>query len=255
MSRTSSEWGRVKTTETTLDIIELLEEVDEANLTTIATELGLAKGTVHRHLGTLQSRGYVVRENGQFHVGLRFSKLGEHARSRKEEYLLASSMVEELAEETGERVQFMIEEHDYAVYACVEHGEHAVKTDPGIGSRIPLHTAASGKAIMAHLPDTRVQRIIEQRGLPKMTEHTITDADEFHEELADIREQGFAYNSQEAIEGLLAIGAPVRKANGHVIGAVSISGPTHRMKGKVESELAELLLGATNELELNINYS
>jgi DNA-binding IclR family transcriptional regulator len=255
MPNASDDWNRVKTTEKALNIVELLEESNGADLTTLANELGLAKSTIHRHLDTLQQRGYVVRENGVYHIGLRFLKIGNHARERKTEYAMAKSMVEELAEETGERVQFMVEQHGYAVYAYVEHGEHAVKTDPGPGSRVPIHTAASGKAILAHLPEERIEEVIERQGLPKATEDTITTPDELHRELEKIREQGIAYNNQEAIEGLLAIGAPVLKSDGEVIGSLSISGPTHRMKGKVDGNLKELLLGATNELELNINYA
>lgn len=255
MGQSPEDWAQVKTTETTLDILEFLQQNDGADLTTLASDLDLAKSTVHRHLGTLQDRGYVVTENRRYHVSVRFAKLGEHARTRKEEYILAEKMVEELAEETGERVQYIIEEHGYAVYMYIGHGEHAVRTDPGPGSRIPIHTAASGKAILSSLPDQRIEEIIDHHGLPKSTEQTITDEDRLHEELEAIRERGFAYNNEEAIEGLLAIGVPVRGAKERVTGALSISGPSHRIQAKAENELAELLLGAANELELNITYS
>jgi DNA-binding IclR family transcriptional regulator len=255
MANSSGEWSQVKTTGTAFDIIELLTELGIADLTTLADELNLAKSTVHRHIGTLQRRGYVVREDGEYQVGLRFAKLGNHAQERNEAYVLAKSKVSELAEETGERAQFIVEEDDYAVYAYVDHGKYAVRTAPGPGSRIPIHTAASGKAILAHLPRERVEEIIERRGLSEITEYTITDPEELWAELEETRDRGYAYNKQENIEGLLAIGAPVTRPGGEVLGALSISGPTHRMKGKVDNELAELLLGATNELELNINYA
>jgi len=255
MGQSSEDWGQVKTTETALDILEFLQQNNGADLTTLATHLDLAKSTIHRHLGTLQDRGYVVMEGNQYYVSVRFAKLGEHARTRKEEYILAEKKVEELAAETGERVQYMVEEHGYAVYMYIGHGEHAVRTDPGPGSRIPIHTAASGKAILASLPEERIDEILDRHGLPKSTEHTITDEDRLRKELEAIRERGFAYNNEESLEGLLAIGVPVRGAKERVTGALSISGPSHRIRGKVEDELAELLLGAANELELNITYS
>lgn len=253
-SDAATDWNRVKTVETSLDIIELLRKHNGGDLTGLAAELELAKSTVYRHLRTLQDRGYVIREDGQFQVGLRSLMLGEYARRRNDSYLLAEKKVKELATETGERAQFMVEEHGYAVYAYIERGEQAVRTDPGPGSRTPIHAAASGKAILAHLPEHRIDEIIDRQGLPAMTEKTITDPDELYEELREIRETGIAYNEQEAIEGLLAIGVPIRSPDGGVIGALSISGPTHRIKGESSDEHVKLLLGASNELELNISY-
>lgn len=255
MGKSSEEWSRVKTTETALDILEFLQQNDGANLTTLATDLDLAKSTIHRHLGTLQDRGYAVMEDDQYHVSVQFAKLAEHARTRKDEYKLAERKVEELAGETGERVQYMIEEHGYAVYMYIAHGENAVRTDPAPGSRIPIHTAASGKAILASLPAQRIEEILDRHGLPRSTKHTITDEDELRDELETIRESGFAYNNEESLEGLLAIGVPVRGAKERVTGALSISGPSQRIRARTEDELVELLLGAANELELNINYS
>lgn len=255
MAPSDKDWARVKTTETAFDIIESLLENNGADLTTLATELDLAKSTVHRHVGTLQHRGYVVNEGGHYHLGLSFAKLGEHAKLRKEEYQLAGEKVKEMAAETGERVQFMVEEQGSAVYVYIEHGENAVRTDPGPGRRTPIHAAASGKAILAFLPDERVEQILDQQSLPKLTEHTITDKDELRQELKTVRKEGVAYNDEEAIDGLLAIGVPVRGPDGRAIGSLSISGPVPRMKGKDEEVFKELLQGAAHELELNLSYS
>jgi len=74
--------------------------------------------------------------------------------------------------------------------------------------------------------------------------------------LETIKERGFSVNDQENLEGLKAIGAPIPGTDERVIGALSVSGPTHRMKDEYfEVELPDLLLGVVNELELNIAYS
>jgi DNA-binding IclR family transcriptional regulator len=255
MRASNSDWSRVKTTETAFNIIEFLQENDGADLITLTSELDLVKSTIHRHIGTLQDRGYVIQDDGEYHVGLKFANLGGHARRRKEEYELARDKVQEMADETEERVQFMIEEQGAAAYVHIEHGKNAVKTDPGPGRRTPIHAAASGKAILAYMPDERVEQILARQGLAKLTENTITDRDELDEQLQAIRQRGIAYNDEEAIDGLFAIGVPVNRPNDRPIGALSISGPVPRMKGKAEEELREKLLGTANELELNISYS
>lgn len=246
----------VKATDTLFDIIELLEREDGVTITEIADELGYAKSTIHRHLSTLRERGYVVEDSEGYHVGLRFLALGEQARNHHKAYQLAREKVDELAQETDERAQFIVEEHGDAVYIHRALGERAVRTDPGIGKRIPLHATAAGKAILAQLPEERLFDIVEQIEFTPITDATITNVDQLVDELEAIRDRGYSFNQQENLDGLHAVGVPVTNSRDEIIGALSVSGPSHRLKGDwFEEELPNLLLGAANELELNIAYS
>lgn len=252
----SADKNTVKTTETVFAILNALQDLDGAGVTELATHLGLAKSTMHRHLSTLAQTGYVVKEDDMYHISLRFLNLGEYAKNRKQAYILAESKVSELAKETEERVQFIVEEHGQAIYVHRAIGARAVETDPGIGNEVPVHAIAAGKAILAHLPGKNVSRIIERHGLPTLTPNTITDTEELFDRLEMIREQGYSVNDQEHITGLKAVGVPIQEPDGTVIGAFSISGPAHRMKGAwFKEELPDLLLGTANELELNIAHA
>ncbi|WP_117362536.1 IclR family transcriptional regulator [Natrarchaeobaculum sulfurireducens] len=251
----NSSRNRVTTTETTFEIIELLKKRDGGRLSEIATELGLAKSTIHRHLSTLKDLEYVIQEDDVYRTGFRFLEIGEQTRTRCSEYQLAHEKVTALASETEERAQFITEEFGRGVYIFREIGEHAVQTDSEIGKRIPIHATAAGKAILASLPDSRVDEIIEQRGLPSLTKHTITSKSTLLKEIDEIREQGYSVNDQENTVGLRAVSVPVKYENGEPLGALSISGPTHRFQGELlEQTLPDLLLGTANELELNIQY-
>lgn len=246
----------VRTAETVFAVLEYLKESDGATVSQVAGDLGCAKSTASRHLSTLVEMGYVVREGDQFHVGLRFLDLGQRARTRQQGYSLAKAKVEEIAEQTGERAQFIVEEHGEAVYLHRSFGEHAVRTDPGIGSRIPLHATSAGKAILAHLPDPKRREVLEQADFDPITEHTITDREQLLEELETIRERGYSFNQQENLEGLHAVGVAVAGPENGIIGALSVSGPTHRLEGEwFREDLPSLLLGTANELELNIAHS
>lgn len=245
----------VKAGERLFAILELLEEMDGARVSELAERTGLAKSTVHRYLVTMLECEYLVKEGDTYQIGLRVLELGESVKNRKEAYTLGKEKVRTLAQETNERVQFIVEEHGYAVYLHREFGSQAVRTDPGIGKRVPIHATSAGKAILANLPDAQVDSVIERRGLPTLTEHTIVDPDVLWEELKEIRERGYAINDQENINGLRAIGVPVIGPSGQVVGALSVSGPTHRMQGDwFNNELPSLLLGAANEIELNLAY-
>lgn len=245
----------INSVETMFRVVEMLMELDGAGVTEISTELGLAKSTVHQQLATLLNLGYVVKEGDEYHVGLRFLSIAEYARKRKMVSQLAGPMVAQLAAETEERVQFFVEEHGRAIYLFIEEGEHGVKADRHPGKLRYLHSSAGGKAILAQMPQERVNEIIDRWGLPTETEKTITDRDALFAELERVSERGYATNEEESIDGLWSLGVPV-VADGKPVGSFSVSGPRHRLDTEwFREELPDLLRGAANELELKLEYS
>lgn len=256
MSLEQTSETKVKTTKTVFTIIELLHREGGASLTDVAEATGFAKSTVHNHLSTLETMGYAVEEGGQYHPGLRFLKIGDYVRNRKEEYDLIRAKVDELAEETQERAQFIISENGLGICFYTTGGSHAVHTEPKIGSQLYLHSSACGKAILANLSAPELERVIERWGLPALTENTISDPEELANRLETVRERGFSLNREENLVGLHAVGVSLEYPDGESIGALSVMGPTHRMKGEwFEEELPRNLLGTKNELELNIEHS
>lgn len=247
---------RLQSTDTLFRILEVLRKRDGTGVTALAEELGLAKSSVHAHLSTLKAHRYVVQDGSTYYVGNRFLQLSEYARTRREDYELAADLVTQLCEKTGERAQFIAEEHGKGIYLYCEGGEHAVHTESGVGREVFLHSTAAGKAILAELPDQRVDEILDTWGLPAQTDETITDADELREELAVIHDQGYSKNRGENIDSLNAVGVAVTRPDGSVSGAFSVSAPANRLQGdRLDNEFPELLLGVANELELNIAYS
>lgn len=244
----------VKAAETAFAILETLKEKEGLRLTELANELGMAKSTTHRYLQTLLTMEYLVKEGEVYHPSLRFLDFGWQARNREHGYQMAKTKVEDLAEETNERAQFIVEEHRRAVYVHRKAGSNAVHTDPGIGKRIELHSISAGKAIMSDWSDERIHEYIEQKGLNARTTNTITEADELLAELEEVRERGYAINNEEHIDGLRAVGVSICPSE-EVLGAFSVSGPMNRMKGAwFEEKLPDLLMGYANEIELNLKY-
>lgn len=244
----------VKSIETMSQIVDALVEHDGARVTVLSDELGLAKSTVHQQLTTLCSLGYAVKENSEYHVGLKFFSIGEHARRRQTSAQVAKPMVEQLAAETEERAQYFLEEHGQAVYVHIDEGKHGVKAGRHPGTTRHLHSSAGGKAILSQMPHDRVLEVINRWGLPTETDHTITDKSALFAELEQIRKQGYATNEEESIGGLWALGVPV-VANGEVVGAFSVSGPRHRLNtDRFRTDLPDTLRGVANELELKLEY-
>ncbi|WP_312907856.1 IclR family transcriptional regulator [Natronosalvus caseinilyticus] len=250
----SNEKKRIQAVQTTLDIVEVLRENGGAGVTEIARELDVTKGTVHNHLATLEANDYVIKDAEEtYHLGLCFLDVAHRAKSRVSTLDVARTEVDKLAERSGETALFTVEEHGVGVCLHVAYGERAVQTPLHVGYRSELHHTAVGKAILAHLPEGRVEAIVEERGLSEQTDRTITDTDDLFETLEAVRERGIAYNEGETIQGLVGVGAPVTDQSGTVLGALSVIGPASRMgEGRLRGDLSELIRRSVNVIEINL---
>lgn len=246
----------VKAAKVSLDVVEAICELDGAGVSDVAQRLDMPTSTVHDHLRTLEQEEYLVREGDQYHVSTRFLQLGDQARSRRKVFEIARPEVDDLAEETGEHANLMIEEHGLGVFLYKARGPDAVRLDTHAGMRVPLQTTALGKTIMAYRPREEVETIVDRHGLPKVTEDTITDREELFEELAAIRERGYAYDDEERVKGMRCVAAPVTDETERAIAAVSVSGPKSRMReSRFTDELPEQILRSANVIEVNLTYS
>ncbi|AUV84207.1 IclR family transcriptional regulator (plasmid) [Salinigranum rubrum] len=244
----------VKSVVKMFSILDSLQELDSAGLSTVAKHVGISKTTAYNHLETLEQLEYVVRQDGEYHLGFRLLDLGGYVLSRDPRLSLVRPKVREIAMETEELCQFFVEEHGQAIIVFREVGENAIETRTRLGTRLYLHQATAGKAILANLPEGRVQEIIDKHGLPQKTEQTITDIDRLSAELDEIRKRGYAFDQEEHIKRMYAIGVPVRDSENSVLGALSVAGPSHRIKNEERvEEISELLLGVANELELSLS--
>jgi IclR family transcriptional regulator, acetate operon repressor len=245
---------RVKSTDTLFEIIATLQSMNGATLAELADELEYAKSTIHSHLVTLEYNEYVVQTDDKYKLGLKFLEHGMFVKNTYELARIGKPILEHLADETNEVSWLIVEEHGKAVYLDKAMGEKAIQTHASVGGRAQLHHLATGKLILAYLPDKRVDEIVDRYGLPKLTPHTITDRDELNAELERIREDGVAVNDRETVVGLRAIAAPVLGKE-TIYGAISVSGPANRLTiERCHDDVKPLLLEATNELELKLQY-
>lgn len=248
--------NKVKSVEKTFEIVNTIQELDGASLTTLAREMGMPQSTAHNYLKSLEESEYLVNDDGTYHVGVRFLEHGAYARNRRKIYDTARPEVNKLATETGELANLLVEEHGRGSYLLRARGVDAVQVEAHVGTRVYLHSTALGKAILAYMPEDRREEILDRHGLPERTPKTTTDREQLLEELAEIRDRGYAYDDEERLQGLRCVAAAVRSNSGRVLGAVSVSGPTNRLRGELfREELPSKLLEAVNVIELNITHS
>lgn len=242
----------VKTAERAFRIIELLDDIEEASLTTIADHLDMPRSTLHTYLSTLLDQQYLTKEGNTYRLSLKFLDYGVKVQQNEPIYGTCEPFLEQVAHQTEEIAWVVVEEYGRAVCLRKAEGELAIQPYKRVGARLSMHDIAAGKALLAELSDDRVHEIIDQYGLPRRTENTITDPDALFDELDEIRETGVAFNDGESMDGFRAVASPICP-NGELHGALVVSGPKNRFQDdRFRDELPEVVTGTTNAIELEL---
>jgi len=242
---------RLKTTETSLEILRLILERDGLTLDELDGLIDSSKSSICSHLNTLLDGRYLVREGGTYHVSFRVALLGERARHRYPTGEDVRAVIDRLARETRQEANFTVFEHG-RLLACygTSRDETRDRASAQYRSEYHLHNTAAGKAILAELDRDEVEAILDHWGLPRESEETITDRDGLFEALDEIGSQGYAVVDEEFAPDLVSIGAPVHDPDGSVVGGVSVGGPKYQVDvAQLEREFVPDLLAATDELE------
>lgn len=247
--------AKIKSTAISFGIVEHLKEMEGATLSEVVDHFDMPTSTVHDHLQTLTNLGYVLNDDGTYRIGTRFLELGGYARIHSRIFQVSESELQNLAVETGEHANLMIEENGMGVFLMKQKGNEAIKIDTYEGMRVYLHTTAMGKSILAFMEESRLDEIVSERGLPRVTENSIADRETLDAELEEIRERGYATDDEERLNGIRCVAAPVTTDSGTVAGAVSISAPKNRMQGTLFREtFPNKILGTANIIEVNMRH-
>lgn len=239
----------LKSVERSFRILEFVRDNEPVSLTQVADALNFPKSTIHRHLSTLVSVGYLGQDDGRYRVSFEFLSYANRIHLRDPSYPMIKRKVRDLADQSGELIQFTTHEDGRLVYLFKETGQNGLVSGSDARTFRPLHSTAGGKAILSTWSDAEVKAYIDRNGLEAVTENTITDPDGLFEELEETRERGYATNMEETVEGLGAISVPIEDNQDGVVGALGISGPINRVGN---GDHSQMLLDMKKEIELNI---
>ena len=253
MVKRMSERGRyqIKVLDKALAIVGLFDQPGlELTATEIATKLGMSKATAFRILSVLEDASYLerVRAGGGYRLGFMLHRLGSFVEGSAIIQRRARPFLEKLKQQCDETVHLVVLNKGEALYLDKIEGRKAIRVVSRVGMRLPAHCSGVGKVLLAHLPDEDVEEIIREKGLPRLTPHTITDREALAAELRLVRRNGYAVDDEEIELGLKCIAAPARDASGRVVAAVSISGPKFRFAGGATRELVRLLRRTAEEI-------
>jgi len=197
----------------------------------LSRELGISKSSVHRILATLTDEGMLEQdpESGRYRLGLAMYDLVAAVPSQRDLHEAVLLPMTELRNRTGETVQVGVLDGMHVVYIERLDSPNTLRLFTNIGRRNEIHCTGTGKALLAHLPPDRRDRIVKELSLTKRTAYTITSNRKFSQELDQIRAQGYAENRHESEVGVVSIAAPIRDSSGATMAAISVAGPAERM--------------------------
>ncbi|TQL68006.1 IclR family transcriptional regulator [Nocardioides albertanoniae] len=198
-------------------------DLPTASLAEVAQKTGLSRPAVRRILLTLEKLGYVTGESGRWQLTPRVLTIGQHYGATHGVVEITQAHLLRIVELTGESASFAQLDGINVVFAARVNARRVLTNGIDIGTRLPAHATSAGRVLAAFGRAEVVDRIIDEGGLPALTERTVTDPVAFRDVLHEIRTQGYALVDGELEQGFLSIAVPVRDSGGTVVGALACS--------------------------------
>ncbi|MGQ9617245.1 MAG: IclR family transcriptional regulator [Spirochaetota bacterium] len=237
-------------------ILEAFNQNEKMGITGISKKLNLPKSTTHMIVNTLVHEGILEKDinTNYYQLGLKLFELGNRARSNLEVRKVATPYLKDLNEFFDETVHLTILDNYEVLYVECFESTKRLRTYSVIGVRAPLHCTAVGKAIMAFLPDEEIVKVIEEKGLQRFTQNTITEKELLVKELQKIRKIGYAVDNMEHEEGVRCVGAPLWNHTGNVFASISVSGPSQRLGNEKIPDIAKKVMSVANEISRKMGF-
>jgi IclR family transcriptional regulator, acetate operon repressor len=240
--------SQVKSATRTLDIIEYVVAHDRPLVAQeIAVALGIPVSSLSYLLGTLVERGYLAREGRRYSAGPGLQRLqaspGGFSLAER-----AAPLVRTLRVQLNETTSFFVRS-EWDVEAIVtETSEQALRYAVPTGTRLPMHALASGKALLAALPDDELERYFAEAERRRFTPDTVTAEKALRRQIAEIRRTGFAVTDEEFSLGIRGVGRVVT-IGGEPVGALSVAVPKARFDEAVQRRVLDMLERTAGLLE------
>jgi len=231
-----AEKDRIPTNLRTLLILEILGSSDEAMTPTqINDHIKLPKQTVHRLCATLEETGFLIREpdGKRLRPSRRARLMGTGLLHASRDHMTRHNVLMSIAENVGETVNFVVPEETGMRYLDRVDTDWPFRIQLPVGTDVPFHCTASGKAYMATLPKRQRESFVNGLTLNKHTDNTHVSAESLMADLADCEKRGYSLDEEEFMMGMVAIAVPVRDVKGRFVAALAFHGPMQRLNRDV----------------------
>ena len=219
--------------------LNLLEEFkgnrNELGVTELSKRLNLHKNNVFRLLATLEAKGYIEQNKAteNYRLGVKSLELGQTFIKQLGVVRQAKPFLRAIVEKCNEMAYVGIVRQNSVVYLNVEEANQTVRVLNRVGWRLPIHCTAIGKVQVAFLSEDELAKLGILDNMKRFTPNTIVDRGAFLKHLKEVAKQGYAIDNEEYDLGVRCVGVPLLDYTGHVVGGISVSGPSCRMTDEV----------------------
>ena len=236
-------------------LLEVLAESEEPlGVTELADRLSFGKSNVHRLLQTLIALNYVRKTDGAGYMAtLRMWEFGSRIVSRVVLRDIARPTMRHLSSLTKEAVHLSQYDAGEVIYLDKIESKEPVRAYTQLGGRAPAYCTATGKILMAYIPEAEVRQVYE--GVQASTRNTVTDVEVFLQQCATARDRRYALNTGEWREDVIGLAAPIADASGAVVSAIGISAPASRLGPDAIERFAPELVEAGREVSRRLGCS
>lgn len=239
-----------------LELLEIISTEKEIGIRELSRRAGLSRGTVQRLISTLMERGYLTQNlsNQKYHLSLKLFQLGNRSLFQNELRSVARPILEDMQKRIQETILLGTLDGTEVVYIDKLEVKQEIQLTSTVGSRVPAHCTATGKAILAFLPAQECEVILLASKLTSYTPRTLTHIAELTKEFAETRIRGYSIDNEERFPGMFSVGAPVWDYSGKVVGSVGIPGFVHRVPKERIPLLGEAVVAATREISMRLGF-
>jgi len=232
------------------------QEAEGLSNAEISRKLEIPKSSASYILRTLETQGYLNRnpETGKYRVGLKVLSLSRGALTGIDVREVALPIMRHLMEKTNLTCHLAILDGPDAVYIEKVEPQGFIKMDTWVGRRMRVHATSVGKALVAHIPEERLEKIITERGMEKRTPKTITTLPRLLKDLEKVREHGYAVDDEENNMGARCVGAPIFNQNGTIEAAIGLSGTINQVNPHTMPRILEHLKDAARHVSMQLGY-
>jgi DNA-binding IclR family transcriptional regulator len=249
----------LKTIEKALLVFKCFAEGDASLSTTeLSKKLGTNKATMSRVLSTLKKHDFLEQDPNtrRYRLGSAMAKMARavNRNMNGEVVAVAKPIVDQLRDNVGETVHIEVRSGNniYLAYAAVT--PNPVSLTIAVGDKVMPHAHAGAKAIVAFSEPEEIEKWLT-RDLPPLTKNTVTDPDELRKMYREIHQAGVAYDWEEYLQEIYAIGAPVFNHENNPVAAIIIVVPSYRMAKKWDTHFIDMLKEAANEISKGLHSS
>lgn len=212
------------------------------NLSEIARATGMNTTAAQRFTDTLLQLGFLHRNrHREFMLGPKVLNLGFAFLNGSQLRKLAQTYIAEFSARHGRTVNLAILDGDAVVFLYRHEAQRFLKYDLQAGSRLPSHCTATGKVLLAALPDQTLQNALSHMNMEALTRYTLTDTDALWADLMQTRKRGYSVCDREMSLALFSMAVPVLNPEQHVVAAVNLSLSADEIASKRETARKQLI--------------